>query len=467
MSIIEGCDLVKTSQFFNGYPYTNYHEMNLDWIVSQITNLSETMKNFVITNKIKFANPIEWDSTILYDESTIVLAPDGNSYISLKNVPAGISYTNTEYWERISNFNAQLEMMNMKTNFFVPELFGAKGDGVTDDTIAIQKMFDSMNDGDKCIFLSKKYVTSDSITISHNSIGISGGFSGYEYTSIIECKNKVPVFIVNGYGARFFNVQIQTAIDNYLSDSVGILFNFDRIDNVDCDGCVDGCNFLRLDNAIKCYGRNCVVRNCQISHCNIGVNLIKNVLVQTEQRGFFISDNEFHRIYTACVESNLDFNGRKNISISNNISMFGGVLFYGIGTGVVIKSNFQYNEYENAESGVVLLASNNASFAEISDNTFIAGTAQNVDGIRLVSGSGTFSNVLIKNNYIKDFTRKGIIVEKGSNIVITNNTVIASSDNGYQVNDGVLNSVVTCNNAISCNVLFEPSQIINKYNTWN
>ena len=102
--------------FFNEYPYTNLHEINLDWIVSQITNLNKTMQDFIVTNKIKFANPIEWDSNNLYDESTIVLAPDGNSYISLKAVPKGINYNNTEYWEKIADFNAQLETLNNNVN---------------------------------------------------------------------------------------------------------------------------------------------------------------------------------------------------------------------------------------------------------------------------------------------------------------------------------------------------------------
>ena len=139
MSKIEGCDFSKTAQFFNNYPYTNYHELNLDWIISQINNLTEEMKNFIITNQVKFADPINWSSNMIYDPYTIVLGEDGNSYISLKYVPKGVSLTNNSYWQLISNFSAQLLsyrslqyplLFNKKVAFFGDSItWGDSGDG--------------------------------------------------------------------------------------------------------------------------------------------------------------------------------------------------------------------------------------------------------------------------------------------------------------------------------------------------
>lgn len=49
----------------------------------------------------------EWDNTKTY-ESLVVVTYNGNSYISKRPVPQGIEITNTEYWIKTSDFNAQL-----------------------------------------------------------------------------------------------------------------------------------------------------------------------------------------------------------------------------------------------------------------------------------------------------------------------------------------------------------------------
>ena len=120
------------SIFNNKYPYSDFHELNLDWVISQINNLSEEMKNFIITNQIKYSDPIKWNSNTVYDKSVVVLGDDGNSYISLKYVPKGVSISNNEYWQLISNFSAQLLSYR---SLQYPLLFGKKvaffGDSIT------------------------------------------------------------------------------------------------------------------------------------------------------------------------------------------------------------------------------------------------------------------------------------------------------------------------------------------------
>lgn len=83
--------------FFNNFPYTNFHELNLDWLLNQMKELGTAFEDFVKSNKLKYADPITWDITKSYNPNTIVV--DGSTaYISLQRVPAGTPITDTDYW---------------------------------------------------------------------------------------------------------------------------------------------------------------------------------------------------------------------------------------------------------------------------------------------------------------------------------------------------------------------------------
>lgn len=84
---------------FDKFPYTNFHELNLDWILKMLSELSNKLENFIALNTIKYADPIQWNITTQYEANTVVI--DGNTgtaYISTKPVPSGVALTNTDYW---------------------------------------------------------------------------------------------------------------------------------------------------------------------------------------------------------------------------------------------------------------------------------------------------------------------------------------------------------------------------------
>ena len=83
---------------FNQFPFTNFHEMNLDWIINTITEIKSEIGNI----------PKEIDEYLNSDEFQTKLQTWVNEYL-------------------------------MKSGSPVPlKLFGAKGDGTTDDSAAFE-----------------------------------------------------------------------------------------------------------------------------------------------------------------------------------------------------------------------------------------------------------------------------------------------------------------------------------------
>ena len=106
----------------------------------------------------KFSEPIVWDKNRGYEALEIVTYL-GTSYTSKKPVPVGTEIDNEEFWVVTGNYNAQVEQYRKETaevkenlstlktnvdylnNYVTPQMFGAKGDGTTDDTDAFVQAF--------------------------------------------------------------------------------------------------------------------------------------------------------------------------------------------------------------------------------------------------------------------------------------------------------------------------------------
>lgn len=86
-------------------PYTNFHDLNLDWIMETLNEFNTKLTNFVSLATIKYANPIQWDITSQYEANTVVVDSNGNAYLSVKPVPSGVSLDRTDFWTKIGNFD--------------------------------------------------------------------------------------------------------------------------------------------------------------------------------------------------------------------------------------------------------------------------------------------------------------------------------------------------------------------------
>ena len=120
---------------WHAYPYTDAHELNLDWILTQIKSINTTLSNFIVMNTIKYADPFQWNITTQYESNTIVMEPNtGTAYISVQPVPAGISITNTDFWTPVfdlsqlfGNFNDNITFHNEYLNIVSTHVY-ATGD---------------------------------------------------------------------------------------------------------------------------------------------------------------------------------------------------------------------------------------------------------------------------------------------------------------------------------------------------
>ena len=104
---------------FERFPYTNFHELNAEWLLKKMKELEEAMATFKATESLKFADPIIWDITTQYQKSTIVLDPTGNAYLSVQPVPAGVQLNNDEYWLEIFNFTEYTRTANQNLTVHV------------------------------------------------------------------------------------------------------------------------------------------------------------------------------------------------------------------------------------------------------------------------------------------------------------------------------------------------------------
>ena len=90
----------------------------------------------------KFADPIDWDDDYSYEPLMIVMH-EGDTYTSAQFVPAGIAITNTDYWVKTADYNAQIAQFADDLDAFELQL-----DSIGDDVDALENRFPvSISDG--------------------------------------------------------------------------------------------------------------------------------------------------------------------------------------------------------------------------------------------------------------------------------------------------------------------------------
>lgn len=287
-----------------------------------------------------------------------------------------------------------------------PEWFGAKGDGVTDDTLFVQKAFNLGFFTKKNICLSNTYNLSSSIKLTReiNERGLIEIYGGGKLVtssqiSIIEAGNNgVNDIVFNDISFNGGNIAVNIGngilrriklIKCTFSNLENILYSSDIIQDVS----ISYCTFLRISNFCfsgnSFYGvkiENCTAENgCYgFIYCNFGsVGLYKNVL-----EGFDIEDNAIVVIKSGSINATdnyIDYNKSNFIDLGGD---------YGTIYPSIISFNRQENERNSKPvviiknntfmSGIVIVKNNwfqNKAFENNGPNTIIAyNNTQDGDG---------------------------------------------------------------------------------------
>lgn len=208
-----------------------------------------------------------YDNTQAYEALDVVDNGMGTSYIAKIPVPAGTPLTNTTYWAlygsangAIINLQNQIDDMNDGT---VPgslqnqidtladtELFylnvknyGAVGNGVTDDTAAIQACIDDIPGKNKTsiLFPTGTYVINGTINITEDSVELFG--VGADSVIIRTTQSNTPVFLVHNNSARINGFDAHDLAFSTITN--GEIFQIARVSDSSIHSC-----FI---TAVKCF----------------------------------------------------------------------------------------------------------------------------------------------------------------------------------------------------------------------
>lgn len=322
--------------FFNDFPYTNFHEMNLDWILRKMVELTTYVENYTAVNNVSYAGI--WDITKQYPKWSIV--SNGNmTYMSQDIVPAGIDIENEKYWLLLADLDpligriiAKLAEINIVTaQTLVGEL---SGEAPEIGTAVLTLGYYSAGDGGGALYTvvdtktdfvfnrGGKYLklyNTDSVNIK--SCGCRDGFDDTDRFIIAANLAKNEIIIPNGV-FKVGNVSIHDKVvkgDGELS--LGGIFEVEdcRIEN------------LRISVNATTATLRCL-NDTYVDGCRITGNNSDPVTIVGS--GCHFSDNTISTTADkSCVKIIKENNNKININ-----NMFTNCYFAGLGNGITIVS---------------------------------------------------------------------------------------------------------------------------------
>ena len=200
-------------------PYTNFHDLNLDWIIEVLNEFNTKLTNFVSLATIKYANPIQWNITSQYEANTVVVDSNGNAYLSVQPVPSGVSLDRTEFWTKIGNFD---ELWADVKKAITPNDEGhsptATADRAINDLVwvngALVRVTKTMSAGDAYVPGSNCVSSSTNEVLHYLVTALNEGLNA-EKTAREDADTQLQTDIDNETQARKdADTQLQTDIDN-------------------------------------------------------------------------------------------------------------------------------------------------------------------------------------------------------------------------------------------------------------
>lgn len=338
-------------------------------------------------------------------------------------------------------------------NCVTPEMFGARGDGITDDTEAIQKAFDS-DLSNIVIFGRKTYIVSSQLNINKSKL-IMG--AGYTYTpnrsTILKCTQDCIKINVSYVNIKY--IYLQGNSDSKPSYQYLAITVKDELSKAIAQITLEDIFIAYFDEACRTNGYSWNYNNVNINNVNKGFNILGGTAhrfnacsVNLCKTGFETTDV----IYSTLLNCSVDHTTERAYYIhgaSRNISLLGCSGENISKTLLDIDSAFYVNVenlqslFNNTTSGETLIKLTSSSYCKLSQI--------NLTGYNSIQGNILMIN-LGGNNIIENCEWLGSI-EK---IKIIQSTVLGRNDIRLPINTSIERGefAIESNNKVYCeNVL--------------
>ncbi len=426
---------------FDQFPYTNFHELNLDWLLKMVKELNTKIENFVALNTIKYADPIQWNITTQYEANTVVVDPQsGTAYISSKPVPTGVAITNTDYWSVIFTLdiisaNKNLTLRDDGSNVLATFASNA-GDWLlwngtlykVSQAIAVNEAYVSGYNLDR---YTVELFISDLSAAINTTIGALADLTTTDKTSIVNAINE----LVSGLGA--LGTTVGALADLTTTDKTSIVNAINEVAAASSD-------LSKLGNII--YEDQVYTATETFSDYNYSLN---NSTI-TSDHNIVIDDGKLDNVavtstYNPAVDlvdtaeiTNCDVTGSK-VAVNMNST---------VNDAKVHGNNIKGNDY-----GVLVNSNSNSDSIIITENSIESDSGDAVE-INTPKNENTndTKNIIVGHNTLAALSVGSLAsagfsvgIARGRNVVINGNSSRASRKEAVHVEDNTSRTIITSN----------------------
>lgn len=282
---------------FEKFPYTNFHDLNLDWILEVMKDFFNTYPEVVENIKNKMDKPINAGT----DGNLLIKDGDGSRWGDFGESIDFQQYVNNwldEHPEATTTvedgsltqakFTDELKLETIK-DYIIPEMFGAVGDGETDDTVALQNTINYASSNKMPIMLISNYYITGTIDVP--SYVTLTSFGRTYMDKRIYVSQTINVAFRCGYRCDFSNFTIMPKTDTYTEYTA---FYFDGRASNNVDSKLDKVLIKEAQYGVINEGRNLEITRTNFSHCRYG--FFQNTPELDQNRGIILNSCRFHGI---------------------------------------------------------------------------------------------------------------------------------------------------------------------------
>ena len=452
---------------FDQFPYTNFHELNLDWILQALKEIEKTMDQFVSINALKYADPIQWNITTQYEKNTIVIEPNsGTAYISVQAVPAGVSIANTDYWTVVFDLGMFVvrAAKNLATKY--------EEDTTTTATQAINKdewfvwgdtLYKALSNiiaGDQFVIGSNiDHFTIESVTghiedlttvdksnlvaaineVAAEVLGKIGNLDDLHTTdksTIVDAINDV----LDNFIGNLTNLQTtdKSSVVNSINDIVGRFTNINIVNVKDYGAVGDGVenDTNAFDNAFTASDVVYVPNGSYLLDAQYVMPDDKILLGESRDGVILLVSGQFSfQIGTNDIIKNITFNGNGSTGVLradtvdgftlDNILVIGTSSDYGV--SIYMANQFSINNIEAKG-----FTTDNISISDCT-NSIITKLISSAAG-RYGFVIGNSNNIVLSNSKIHDNTLSGVVCVSSEKLILVGNLYTNNGYHGVQFN---------------------------------